>query len=212
MMYQKWLTDIIWPSDQLKEMMKHSIYKKDFNWLYSDFDEINEAQEVLIDELNKIQFVYKPSIVRDSDRIADGRDLRDKFLMEHRYPGNFRAKYLDYMPISVLEVFVALSYRCDTDIQGDPDYPGLTAPLWFWSMIKNLDIFGSGVTDEASLRRSIDYKIDQFMDRKYSYYGDGGPFPVDQIHKDLRKVDLWMQMNWWLTENFGPNSVLEWSN
>lgn len=215
--YFDWLFQQIWPSEPLIEGVYRSDFRDKFDWLYnmsneSLTDEMISTLTCICDEMDRIPFRWDPRIVLDEDRAAHGYNLRETYLVNRGLPLMLKSKYMDQTPVSTFEVLVAMSIRCD-EIEGDPDYPGETAPLWFWSMIKNMHILFGDVnyrSDREVIRRSVDYRIDQFLDRKYSYYGDGGPFRVDHPRKDLRKTDLWMQMNWWLEEQFGSNFVINW--
>lgn len=206
--YFSWMFSKIWPSTELIMAMHRSRYYSYFCWIDDFEEEPLPYQEIELDELDRIFFRYDPRIQLDEDRMTDGLDLRDRFLEESGYPALYKSRYMDIYSCTVLEVLVALSLRCDSDIIGDPDRPGLTAPLIFWTMLKNLRFRGEELSDETSIRRSVDYRCDIFMDREYSYYGDGGPFRVENPMKSMKKTDLWMQLNWFLTENFGTNSVI----
>ena len=43
--------------------------------------------------------------------------------------------------------------------------------------------------------------VQKFLDRKYSRNGDGGLFTVNRSRYDLRSVEIWYQMCWYLDEN-----------
>lgn len=205
--YLEWLFDKVWVREDLIDAVNNSRYKNKFKWI-DDFDgTMSEKHLVALDEMDRIQFMTAYKVPMDENRIKDGKDLRDIFFNEVKLPEFYKYKYMDQFPVSILEVLVALSMRCDRDIEGDPDRLYFTTPLWFWTMVYNLKFWPESCPDGASLRRSVDYKCDLFMTRKYSYYGEGGLFVVERPLKDMRKTDIWMQLNWWLTENFGTNSV-----
>lgn len=206
--YFNWMIFMIWPSDQLKESLRRGLYKDYFDWVYNFEMDYTDQEYIVLDELNRIQYVTTYKAPLDVDRVTDARDLRERFLDEKGYPSYFKEKFFDDMMVTVLEVMVAFAIRIDRDVMGDPDYPDLTAPLWFWTMVKNVNFRLEDCPEESKLRFSVDYKMDQIMDQKYSYYGDGGFFRVENPKRDMRKTDIWMQMQWYMSEKFGENDII----
>jgi hypothetical protein len=49
----------------------------------------------------------------------------------------------------------------------------------------------------------VDYVLDRFLDRDYEPDGRGGLFRVKHTDEDLRFVEIWYQMNWYLDELLG---------
>ena len=46
--------------------------------------------------------------------------------------------------------------------------------------------------------------LNTFLNRDYNFDGsNGGLFKVEKPRADMRKTDLWMQLNWWLVEKYG---------
>lgn len=210
--YFLWMIDKIYPTPELIERVSHGLYAQDFEWLYS-FDTsgdpvLSDKEKIVLDEMNRITFVVDGRVRKDENRLSDAYDMRNRYLMEAGYPSYFKSKYFDRFSATVFEVLVALSIRCDKDIMGDPDFPGLTAPLWFWIMVKNLNFRADELNSEAQIRRSVDYKCDIFMSRRYDFYGRGGLYLVESTTYDLRKADLWMQLQWFCSEKFGENEVI----
>lgn len=132
---------------------------------------------------------------RDKNREYDGFDLRDAFIDDIDIPYRQAALALDF-PCTVLEVLVALSERCESSIMYDPSCGDRTAH-WFWLMINNLML--SGMTDDNFDEGFVRDRIDIFMRRAYSKDGsNGGLFVVPNPPNDLRKTEIWYQMNWYL--------------
>lgn len=71
---------------------------------------------------------------------------------------------------------------------------------WFWTMLVNLGLghMSNAHYDEAE----VDYILERFVNREYSPQGEGGLFVVKNPQSDMRKVEIWYQMCWYLTENF----------
>ena len=52
--------------------------------------------------------------------------------------------------------------------------------------------------DSRFEKRFVDEKIERFLKREYKSNGDGGLFTVKKCKCDLRKVEIWYQMCWYL--------------
>jgi hypothetical protein len=133
---------------------------------------------------------------RDRNRADDGVDLRRRFILAHDYDGIYHQvmRYLN-RPCIVLEMILALAIRCEETIMDDPLYGDRTSQ-WFWMMITNLGL--GSMTDKNFDRDLVDDVIDTFLRRKYKPDGTGGLFIIRRCDKDLRKVEIWHQLNWYL--------------
>lgn len=147
----------------------------------------------LLRHLHSIPFEYR--ILKDENRAADGVDLRRRFSMDNLAD----MRYFDRAPCSVLEMLVALSIRCEESIMDDPTVGDRTSQ-WFWGMIVNLGL--GSMTDTHYDPERVERSIRKFMNREYEPNGKGGLFTLDYPREDLRKVEIWYQMCWYLDENF----------
>jgi hypothetical protein len=98
-------------------------------------------------------------------------------------------------PCSVLEMMVALAIRAETTIMDNTLY-GDRTKQWFWSMMMNLGL--STMTDDVFDERFVQNRIDIFLNRQYSYDGRGGLFFIPNTDTDLRNVEIWFQLCWYL--------------
>ena len=105
------------------------------------------------------------------------------------------AAYLDDSPCSVLEMMTALAVRCEEHIMTDPDVGNRTGQ-WFWQMITNLGL--GDMTDSKFDRKYVDLVIQRFLDRTYEPDGKGGLFTIEHCPYDLRTVEIWYQLCWYL--------------
>lgn len=135
----------------------------------------------------------------DGNRAEDGVDLRYRFGREYKIPDYIIASYLDTRPCSVLEMMVALAVRVEEHIMTDPDV-GDRVGQWFWDMIVNL---GLNMPDSRFNYHRADEIMDIFTNHQYKRNGEGGLFTIHDPSKDMRTTDIWYQMNYYLTENFG---------
>lgn len=143
--------------------------------------------------LNKIEFVY--FIPMDSNRAEDGVDLRYRFGYECCVGDGLIKRYLDNRPCSVLEMMVALAIRCEENIMSDPEIGSRTGK-WFWKMIKNMDL--DDMDDEHFNSTKVRNVIRKMLNRQYKPDGKGGLFTVKDAPYDLREVEIWYQMCWYL--------------
>lgn len=179
-------------------MNSEKIANEYFNWMYHFVAEKRFAKSIsfrkLLMTLHTINFRY--SIPNDENREEDGFDLRYRFAI---YKGHEKDPddILDALtgPCSVLEMMIALAIRCEENIMDDPAIGNRTSQ-WFWGMITNLGL-GGMMDDRFDKEKVIDI-VDRFLDRRYEPNGRGGLFTVRSYPKDLREVEIWYQMCWYL--------------
>lgn len=175
-------------------MFQDQIINDYFEWLWNFTKCRGHSQNrKIITLLHNIEFRY--SIPMDANREEDGIDLRYRFITEVGIPKNYQEVY-GYLdgPCSVLEMMIALAIRCEESIMDDPDIGDRTSE-WFWLMMKNLGL--DYMNDRKFDRDIAEEKISIFLDRKYKRNGEGGLFIVNG-RRDLRKVEIWYQMCWYL--------------
>ena len=175
-------------------MFRDQIINDYFEWLWNFTKCRGHSQNrKIITLLHNIEFRY--SIPMDANREEDGIDLRYRFITEVGIPKNYQEVY-GYLdgPCSVLEMMIALAIRCEESIMDDPDIGDRTSE-WFWLMMKNLGL--DYMSDRKFDRDIAEEKISIFLDRKYKRNGEGGLFIVNG-RRDLRKVEIWYQMCWYL--------------
>ncbi len=140
--------------------------------------------------------VFRYSVHNDENRATDGIALRDRFSDEYGCDDVFRLND----PCSVLEMMVALAVRCEEHIMADPDIGDRTRQ-WFWGMIDNLGL--SGMTDSKFDLAYVEEKLQIFLERRYEPDGQGGLFTIRNCKYDLRYVEIWYQLCWYLDTVLG---------
>jgi hypothetical protein len=98
-------------------------------------------------------------------------------------------------PCSVFEMMIALAIRCEENIMDDPSKGDRTGQ-WFWGMITNLGL--GSMMDHRFNKIFVDDTIKRFLDRDYEPDGKGGLFRIRNTNKDLRTVEIWYQLCWYL--------------
>lgn len=164
-----------------------------FEWLYDTvagtrFPNGGSYRKLLM-RLHSTPFTF--SIPRDENRAADGIELRYRFGMAKDCP---EYELIDG-PCSILEMMIALTMRCETDIMDDPAY-GNRIGEWFWTMIRSLGL--SSMTDSNFNRDYVDDVLTRFLNREYEPDGKGGLFYIKDYERDLRDVEIWYQLCWYL--------------
>lgn len=179
-------------------MTKDELCKRYLDWmcrLVCNDKYSKTSYRKLLSYLNTIEFTY--IIDMDGNRAEDGIDLRYRYGYEYDIPDSVIAVYLDDHPCSVLEMMIALALRCEETIMDNPDYGDRTGQ-WFWEMIVNLGL--GPMTDDAFDQEYINGVIYRFLDRQYGPNGQCGLFTVENTDRDLRFVEIWYQMCWYLDE------------
>lgn len=131
-------------------------------------------------------------IPNDINRAEDGIDLRFRYQL---MTGETIEKKYCVNSCSVLEMMIALSIRCEETIMDNPAYGDRTGQ-WFWSMVKNLGLYS--MTDDRFDVEYVAFVVDRFLNRDYEPNGEGGLFKIHNCKYDLRKVEIWYQLCWYL--------------
>lgn len=149
----------------------------------------------LLMQLHNTEFIF--TIPMDENRAHDGIDLRYRFVVL-----NGCRNRLDELvgPCSVLEMILALAIRIEEGTMDNPETGDRTGQ-WFWGMIVNLGL--GSMTDSRYDRDYVDDILVRFMNHDYEPNGKGGLFTLRHCEKDLRDVEIWYQMNWYLDEFLG---------
>ena len=147
----------------------------------------------LLTQFHLTDFSY--SLPMDGNRAEDGIDFRYRYGYDKGIDQAIIATYLDDRPCSLLEMMTALANRCEETIMGNGELGNRTA-VWFLLMLKNLHL--DGMTDNRFDKTYVINRIKEFLNRDYQSNGDGGLFIVEN-QRDLRDVDIWLQMGWYMT-------------
>lgn len=178
--------------------MRDEIINDYFNWLSDLVCKKRFAKQIsyrkLLMRLHDIEFTF--SIPRDQNRAEDGVNLRYRYAITNGYEDSYDIilEYLDG-PCSVLEMMIALSVICEENIMDDPSV-GDRTDQWFWGMITNLGL--GSMVDSRFDKRFVDDTVSRFLNREYEPDGKGGLFTIRRCDRDLRTVEIWYQLCWYL--------------
>lgn len=167
-----------------------------FDWLCSKVidPESNIKYEKLMSHLYDAIFISM--IDMDVNREEDGKELRYRFGRENGIPRQEISALLDCNEeCSILEMMIALSIRCEETIMTDDEYGDRTG-TWFWNMIVSLGL--GTMNDDRYDDKYVNIVLERFINRRYKRTGEGGLFTINGIRKDLRNVEIWYQMCWYL--------------
>ena len=170
-----------------------------FEWIFNLVCGKRFSQEIsyrkLLMLLHDTEFIF--SIPNDENRAKDGIDLRYRFLLSTEREDLL---YCLEGPCSVLEMMVALSIRIEENIMDDPNIGDRTGQ-WFWGMIVSMGL--GSMTDYRFDKQFSKNAISIFLDRDYEPNGKGGLFTLRHHDRDLRDVEIWYQMCWYLDDILG---------
>lgn len=178
--------------------MRTIIISDYFNWLYDlvcgDRFSRHISFRRLLSQLHDTDFTYV--VRRDENRAGDGVNLRYRFAMRQDHEDSIDA-VVDILegPCSILEMMIALAIRCEENIMDDPDVGNRTGQ-WFWGMITNMGL--GSMTDDHFDEQYVDDVLTRFLNREYEPNGKGGLFTIRHCDRDLRKVEIWHQLCWYL--------------
>lgn len=161
-----------------------------FDWLYFMVvpnPERNQFRK-LLGMLHTMEFKY--FVDYDENRASDGVNLRWYYVDDGGDDHILRWKE----SCTVLEMLIALAMNMDK-IVGDTEGE-LDIRHWFWGMLENLDLHW--MTDNKYDKTYIYGRVAMFLDRQYEPNGDGNIIYIPDCEEDLREVEIWWQMCWYL--------------
>ena len=167
------------------------------DWLWDivsyekDHTEYYEAFRLLYD------IPYRYVMAWDAHRISDGNKMREQFIYDRKYARSRIEQLKTDYDISVLEVIIGMIIRA-VEMWGEGDLEAEVEDI-FWDCLDNLGILDYDILDPNERECALAC-IDDFLDRKYRPNGAGGLFYIPKPAEDLRKVELWMQLSWYMTE------------
>ena len=177
-------------------MTQHIIVNEYFEWMCNIVRCDNAVSyRKLLSHLHNTDFRW--IIPKDKNRYEDGVNLRYRFAIRNFEDEDDIEECLELLdgPCSVFEMMLALAIRCEETIMADPQFGDRTAQ-WFWCMVSSLGL--NSMTDNRYKPKLVKDIIECFLDREYEPNGDGGLFTIKNCKFDMRTVEIWIQMCWYL--------------
>ena len=141
---------------------------------------------------------YHFTLALDANRASDGIGLRYQYAYEHGIAYSDVESTVRNGPCSMLEMMIALAIKCEEMMSNSS--AGDRTGQWFWLMIVNLGF--AGMPDHSFDRTVANYILSRFFDNQYSPDGHGGLFVIERCSTDLRTVDIFTQMYWYINASF----------
>lgn len=140
----------------------------------------------VVEDLQNREFTY--TIPLDENRYLDGLKFRKSI-------EPFRSG-----PCTVLEMICGLADRMETEIMQNTLYGDRTGQ-WVTQMVNSMGL--CRLDDDHYDKRKSNDIITRFLNREYEPNGKGGLFTFRKpVPGDPREVEIWWQMQWWLSENY----------
>ena len=164
-------------------------------WLCDDVGLDYESYRDLASTM--LYFEFNDGFENDMNRTYDALANRENF--EYEY--DVLLDIVNDGKCGILEMMVMLARRA-ADIMYDAD-EGDETEYYFDIMFHNLGLekFSTGRYDHQKVVKILQI----FNERKYSRDGKGGLFRVSVPPCAMYEVEIWSQMNWYLTEKYFEN-------
>lgn len=166
--------------------MSSSLAEHYFRWLSPQIRDKHSDPDKTFGDLLRLMFDKKfvELVPHDSNRMADGTDLRADFCYGRGLPTDSLAELGD---ASFLEVLLGLSRRLSFTAGGK-------AHGWAWQLLCNLELHRFPDPLTRNKARQADQIMETCIRRTYTPDGQGGFFPLAWPDEDQTQVELWYQM------------------
>lgn len=141
-----------------------------------------------------LTYVFNDTVDNDINRTWDAIANREDF--EHEY--DVEVDIGDNDSAGILEVLVVLSRRA-ADIMYDANNEDQTE-YYFDIMMRNLGLYK--YDNDHYDHHKVSNILHIFNNRMYDRYGHGSIFVVNNPPGDMKDVEIWSQLNWYLTEKY----------
>ena len=147
----------------------------------------NYSYTKLIKHLDTITYTW--ALTLDANRAAGGINLRERY----SYEASVDSEEVRSGPCTVLEMLIGVADHM-IDQLGEDIY------TWFWVMMHNLNLHM--YDDKHYNAKEVEKVIQTWLNREYDKDGTGSIFPLKNYPGDCRFIEVWAQMNIWITENY----------
>lgn len=180
-----------------------------FEWLLMKIgvDQSDTGYSLLCSILHEM--IFYPILEMDTDRWEDGVRYRYAFALAHEQNDTAAADLVaDYLDdclggCTMLELMTSLAEKMSFELLDSQFEAG--PGKWFEEMLGNLglDIYTNReMMENEAAYFNVDTILETVVFRKYGYSGEGGLFPLQYPDEDQRNVELVIQMNQYIAENY----------
>ena len=155
------------------------------------------------------EVIFHPTLEMDENRWEDGIRYRYEFASEKEGFGTDRANWVtNYLDDSIggctmLELILSLAEKMHFEML-DSQYDAGVGK-WFEELLSNLglDMYTNReLMENEAAYFEIDDILNKLIYRNYRYNGEGGLFPLRGPKEDQRDVEMLIQMNNYIIENY----------
>lgn len=173
-----------------------------FTWLSTlafPNEKFQECYSNLLTQLYETPYEWDRSRPLDENRYIDGLDLRRSFAYKLRLPEEIVYGAIDG-PCNMLEMICALGIRIDNDIMANTATGYDHGYYWIQEMLRSLGLlhYENSTYDFDAVSKII---LD-FHAKNYSADGQGGLFYIPNSQKDLRTMNIWDQMCYYICQKY----------
>lgn len=161
-----------------------------YMWLLERVEE-SDMMKDLYSDLFRLLFdtEYTYTFVMDENRAKGGESLRSIFAAEN---GVF-VEDVCSGPCRVLEMIEALATEMAMNQEA-------SIHLFFWELIENLGLMGE--INKYFDKDRVRYILNRWMNRQFEPDGTGSLFPIKGFEGDMRNIEVWDQMNIYMTKKY----------
>lgn len=173
-----------------------------FTWLSTlafPNEEFQKNYSSLLTQLYETPYEWDRTQPLDENRYVDGLNLRETFAYKMKLPEDIVYGAIEG-PCSMLEMLCAFGVRIDNDIMANTATGYDHGYYWIQKMMRNLGV----LRYENSYWNSgaVAAIISDFHAKNYSADGLGGLFYIPNSQRDLRTMNIWDQMCYYICQNY----------
>lgn len=159
-----------------------------YTWLTQHVDIPNGKKYYdLFEKMHNVEFVW--TVPNDDNRVQDAIDLRGEFL-DMAGGGE-----LTLGGATCLEILISLSRKVAFIASGNGH-----SRQWAWTLLKNLGLHRFADPLTPFKMKHVDKILHDLVWRDYRADGRGGFFPLQNPEVDQTTVEIWYQLNAYVTE------------
>lgn len=183
-------------------MIHNDIEALYFTWLATlafPNETFQENYSKLLTQLYETPYEWDRTQPLDENRYVDGLNLRESFAYKMKLPEDVVHDAI-VGPCNMLEMLCALGVRIDNDIMANPATGYDHGYYWIQEMMRNLGLlrYENNYWDHDAVATIIS----DFHSKNFAADGLGGLFYIPGSQRDLRTMNVWEQMCYYICQNY----------